>query len=68
MRSILGEAPFVKNLTGTLKLHGPLADSLGRDPQGDEAVLAEGHAVVWRANDLQEEPPVAPGIPEGLGG
>src|SRR5262245_29132155 len=66
VRSILGKAPLVENLIGAFKLHGAslLADSLRRDPQGDETVLTEGHAVVWVADDLQEEPPVAPGIPE----
>src|SRR5215813_6746471 len=35
-----GPGPTVENLTGTFKLHGPvlLADSLGRDPQGNETV------------------------------
>jgi hypothetical protein len=66
VRSILGKPPLVENLTGTFKLHGPglLADSLGRDPQGDEMVLTEGHTVIRVADDLQEEPSVAPRIPE----
>src|SRR5262249_54582655 len=66
VRSVLGKAPLVENLTGTFKLHGAglLADGLGCDPQGNETVLTEGHAVVRVADDLQEEPSVASGIPE----
>ena len=51
MRSVLGQAPLVENLTGTFKLHGPslLTNSLGRDPQGNETVLrALGYGTMAR--------------------
>src|SRR5690242_6584338 len=62
VRSVLRETPVMENLTGAFELHSLrlLPHGLSRDPQRDQAVLAEGHPVIGVAGDLQKEPSVPP--------
>ena len=67
VRSVLRQSPLVQNLTGTLELDRPalLAHGLGGNPQRDQSILSERQAVVRMADDLEEEAPVPPRMPEG---
>src|SRR5262249_38738669 len=57
MRTILRQSPFVQNLAGAAELDRPAlsANGLSGNPERDQPILSERQAVIWMADNFEEE-------------
>ena len=64
--AVLGEPEELQHLSGACEMHGAalLPEGKGSNPDGYEAVLAKGQTEVGMADNVKEEPSVAPSMNE----